>query len=92
MVSWLVFYRIQKSCLPSLDMVTLKSSNDNDRPLDVISGFSISNFKSGCTLFIIWWKWSAVSSLVVLRGVLKRGPNPPAHLDRGSKSREVQIR
>ena len=31
-------------------MVTLKSSNDNDRPLGVVSGFSISNFKLGCTL------------------------------------------
>ena len=31
----------------------------------VVSRFSISNFKLGCTLFIIWWKWSAVSSLVV---------------------------
>ena len=39
-------------------MVTLKSSNDNDRPLGVVSGCSISNFKLGCTLFIIWWKYS----------------------------------
>ena len=30
-------------------MVTLKSSNANDRPLGVVSGFSISNFKLGCT-------------------------------------------
>ena len=44
-------------------MVTLKSSNDNDRPLGVISGFSSSNFKLWCTLLIIWWKWSAVSSI-----------------------------
>ena len=45
----------------------LGSSNDNDKPLDVISGFSISNFKLGCTLFIMSWKWSAVSSLAVWR-------------------------
>ena len=54
-------------------MVTLKSSNDNDRPLGVVSGFSISNFKSGCTLFIIWWKWSAVSSLVVFKRGIGKG-------------------
>ena len=53
--------------MPSLDMVTLKSRNDNDKPLDVISGFSISNFELGCALFIMSWKWSAVSSLVVWR-------------------------
>ena len=33
-------------------MVPLKSSNDNDKPHDVDSGFPISNFKLGCTLFI----------------------------------------
>ena len=32
-------------------MVTLKSSNDNDRPLGVVSGFSISNFKLGALLY-----------------------------------------
>ena len=34
-------------------MVTLKLSNDNDRPLGVVSGFSISNFKleTRCLLY-----------------------------------------
>ena len=50
MVSWLAFLWNLKELLPSLDMVTLKSSNANDRPLGVVSGFSISNFKLGCTL------------------------------------------
>ena len=50
MVSWLAFLWSSKELLSSLDMVTLKSSNDNDRPLGVVSGFSISNCKLGCTL------------------------------------------
>ena len=50
MVFCLVLCRIQE-LLPSLDMVTLKSSNDNDRPLGVVSGFSISNFKLGALLY-----------------------------------------
>ena len=50
MVSWLAFLWNLKELMPSLDMVTLKSSNANDRPLGVVSGFSISNFKLGCTL------------------------------------------
>lgn len=48
----------------SLDMVTLKSSNDSYMPLGVVSGLSISNFRLGNTLFTTWWKWFAVSSLV----------------------------
>ena len=47
-----------KRAVASIDTVTLKSSSDNDRPLCVVSGCSISNFKLGCTLFIIWWKYS----------------------------------
>ena len=31
-------------------MVTLKSSSDSERPLGVVSGFSISNFGLGCRL------------------------------------------
>ena len=52
------------SWLLSLDLVTSKSTNDDDRPQSVVSGFSISNLKLGCTLFIIW---SVVSSLVAGR-------------------------
>ena len=42
-----------KELLPSLEMVTLKSSSDSEWPLGVISGFSISNFNLGCRLFIV---------------------------------------
>ena len=56
-----------KQLLPSLEMVTLKSSSDSERPLGVVSGFSISNFNLGCRVFIVWWNWSAISSSVVWR-------------------------
>ena len=56
-----------KEFLPSLEMVTLKSSSDSEWPLGVISGFSISNFNLGCRLFIEEWNWSAISSQVVWR-------------------------
>ena len=46
-------------------LVTLKSSSDSEWPLGVVSGFSISNFNLGCWLFIIWWNWFTISSLVV---------------------------
>ena len=39
--------------LPSLEMVTWKLSSDSERPLGVISGFSISDFNLGCGLFFV---------------------------------------
>ena len=61
------FFFNSKELLPSLEMVTLKSSSDSEWPFGVISGFSISNFNLGCRLFIVEWNWSAISSLVVWR-------------------------
>ena len=51
MVFFVWFFVEFKELLPSLDMVTLKSSNDNERPLGVVSWFSISNFKLGALLY-----------------------------------------
>ena len=48
-----VFWDNSKELLPSLEMVTWKSSSDSERPLRVISGFSISDFNLGCGLFIV---------------------------------------
>ena len=52
-VSLLFFRDNSKELLPSLEMVTWKSSSDSERPLGVISGFSISDFNLGCGLFIV---------------------------------------
>ena len=67
MVSWLVFCKTRRSFCRLLEMVTLKLSGDSERPLGVVSGFSISDFSLGCRLFIVWWNRSAISSPVVWR-------------------------
>ena len=53
LVSLLFFLINSKELLPSLEMVTLKSSSDSEWPFGVISGFSISNFNLGYRLFIV---------------------------------------
>ena len=41
-----IFYFLQSIFLPSLEMLTSKSSSDSERPLGVISGFSIAKIRS----------------------------------------------
>ena len=36
------------------------SSSDSERPLGVISCFSVSNFNLGCRLFIVWYRCTLV--------------------------------
>ena len=52
---WLSFVWSIYHLSPSLEMVTLKSSSNSERPLGVVSGFSI------------WWNCFAISSSVVWR-------------------------
>ena len=49
-VSWLAFCRIQKGCCRP---VIYGDFDNSDRPFGVLSGFSISNFKLGCALFVM---------------------------------------